>query len=63
VEDSTLGLRSRCQFVVDRPVVAAVAVAGLLGSVGHVAVGHGGFGWLIPVFIVFVVVRRIAGHR
>jgi hypothetical protein len=49
--------------VVDRPVVAAVAVAGLLGSVGHVAVGHGGFGWLIPVFIVFVVVRRIAGHR
>jgi hypothetical protein len=29
----------------------------------RVAVSHGGFGWLIPVFIVLVVVRRIAGHR
>jgi Domain of unknown function (DUF1707) len=40
-------------------VVAVIAVASLLG------IGHGGFGWLIPVFIVLVlvVVRRIAGHR
>ena len=38
-------------------IVAVIAVASLLG------IGHGGFGWLIPVFIVLVVVRRIAGHR
>lgn len=38
-------------------VVAVIAVASLLG------IGHGGFGWLIPVFIVLVVVRRIAGRR
>jgi hypothetical protein len=38
-------------------VVAVIAVASLLG------VGQGGFGWLIPAFIVLVVVRRIAGHR
>jgi hypothetical protein len=38
-------------------VVAVIAVASLLG------IGHGGFGWLMPVFIVLVVVRRIAGHR
>jgi len=44
-------------------VVAAIAVASLLGGVGHVAVGHGGFGWLIPVFIVALVVRRIARRR
>jgi uncharacterized membrane protein len=49
-------------------VVAAIAVASLIGSavhvgVGHVGIGSGGFGWLIPVFIILLVVRRIARHR
>jgi hypothetical protein len=41
-------------------VVAAIAVAGLLGDVG---LGHGGLGWLIPVFIVVFALRRIARRR
>jgi hypothetical protein len=63
---SPLGRSPSCRLPVPfaiAGVVAAIAVAGLLASVGHVAVSHGGFGWLIPVFVVLVVVRRIAGHR
>jgi hypothetical protein len=44
-------------------VVAAIAIASLIGNVGHVGFGHGGFGWLIPLFIVVLVLRRIAGRR
>ena len=42
--------------------VAAIAATSLLG---HVAVGPVGigFGWLIPVFIVLVVLRRLAHRR
>ena len=43
-------------------VVAAIAVTSLLG---HVAIGPVGigFGWLIPVFVVLVVLRRLAHRR
>jgi Domain of unknown function (DUF1707) len=41
-------------------VVAAVAIASLIG---HVGIGHGGFGWLIPLFIVVLAARRIARRR
>ena len=44
-------------------VVAAIAVAGLIGNVAHVGIGHGGFGWLIPLLIVVLVLRRVAGRR
>jgi hypothetical protein len=43
-------------------VVAAIAVTNLLGHVAHVTIGPVGigFGWVIPVFIVLVVLRRLA---
>ena len=43
-------------------VVAAIAVANLLGHFASVTIGPVGigFGWVIPVFIVFVVLRRLA---
>jgi Domain of unknown function (DUF1707) len=44
-------------------VVAAIAVVSLLGHVAHVGIGHGGFGWLIPLFIVMFALRRIARRR
>jgi hypothetical protein len=44
-------------------VVAAIAVASLIGNVAHVGLGHGGFGWLIPLLIVGLVLRRIARRR
>jgi len=44
-------------------VVAAIAVASLIGNVAHVGLGHGGFGWLIPLLIVVLVLRRIARRR
>jgi hypothetical protein len=44
-------------------VVAAIAVASLIGNVAHVGVGHGGFGWLIPLLIVVLALRRIARRR
>jgi hypothetical protein len=49
-------------------VLAVIAVASLLGSVVnvgviHIGIGHGGFGWLIPILIVALVVRRAARRR
>jgi hypothetical protein len=46
-------------------VVAAIAATSLLGHVAHVTIGPAGigFGWLIPVFIVLVVLRRLAHRR
>ena len=45
-------------------VVAAIVVASLLGSVVHgVHVGVGGFGWLIPILVVVLVLRRAARRR
>ena len=46
-------------------VVAAIAATSLLGHVAHVTIGPVGigFGWVIPVFIVFVVLRRLARRR
>jgi Domain of unknown function (DUF1707) len=46
-------------------VVAAIAVTNLLGPVAHVTIGPVGigFGWVIPVFIVLVVLRRLARRR
>jgi hypothetical protein len=46
-------------------VVAAIAVTNLLGHVAHVTIGPVGigFGWVIPVAIVLVVLRRLAGRR
>jgi hypothetical protein len=44
-------------------VVAAIAIASLLGDVGHGRIGHGGFGWLIPVLIVVFALLRIARRR
>jgi hypothetical protein len=49
--------------VVPVGVVAAIAVASLIGNVAHVGIGHGGFGWLIPLFIVVIAARRIARRR
>jgi hypothetical protein len=46
-------------------VVAAIAVANLLGHVARVTIGPVGvgFGWVIPVLIVLVVLRRLARRR
>jgi hypothetical protein len=46
-------------------VVAVIAVANLLGHVAHIAIGPVdiGFGWVIPVLIVLVVLRRLARRR
>jgi hypothetical protein len=46
-------------------VIAVIAVANLLGHVAHVTVGPVGigFGWVIPVLIVLVVLRRLARRR
>ena len=43
-------------------VVAAIALTNLLGHVAHVTIGPVGigFGWVIPVVIVIVVLRRLA---
>jgi hypothetical protein len=43
-------------------VVAAIALTNLLGHVAHVTIGPVGigFGWVIPVFIVIIVLRRLA---
>jgi len=55
------GCRRPVPFVIVG-VVAAIAATSLLG---HVAIGPVGigFGWLIPVFIVLVVLRRLAHRR
>jgi uncharacterized membrane protein len=47
-------------------VVAAIAVTSLISSTVHVAAGHvniGVGGWLIPVLIVLLVMRRTARRR
>ena len=46
-------------------VVAVIAVANLLGQVARIAIGPVGigFGWVIPVLIVLVVLRRLARRR
>jgi Domain of unknown function (DUF1707) len=44
-------------------VVAVIAIASLIGNVAHVGLGHGGFGWLIPLLVVGLVLRRIARRR
>src|ERR1700722_16614957 len=44
-------------------VVAAIAGAGLIGDGAPRGIGHGGFGWLIPLFIVVLVLRRVARRR
>jgi Domain of unknown function (DUF1707) len=46
-------------------VVAAIALTSLIGSAVHVGAGHVdiGFGWVIPVFIIVFVIRRLARHR
>jgi len=46
-------------------VVAAIALTSLLGHVANITVGHVsvGFGWVIPVFIIVFVLRRIARNR
>ena len=46
-------------------VVAVIAVANLLGHVARIAIGPVdiGFGWVIPVLIVLVVLRRLARRR
>jgi hypothetical protein len=46
-------------------VIAVIAVASLLGHVTHVTIGPVGigFGWVIPVLIVLVVLRRLARRR
>ena len=54
--------RRRSGGLVAVGVVAAIAVASLLGHVGH-GIGHGGFGWLIPLFIVMFALRRLAWRR
>ena len=55
--------RRRPVAVVLVGVVAAIAIVGLIGNVAHVGIGHGGFGWLIPLFIVVLAARRIARRR
>jgi len=46
-------------------VVAAIAVANLLGHFASVTIGPVGigFGWVIPVLVIVLVVRRIARNR
>ncbi len=46
-------------------VVAAIVVANLLGHLAHVTIGPVGigFGWVIPVFIIVFIVRRLARNR
>jgi hypothetical protein len=63
---SRLDRSPRCRrsgVVVVAGVVAAIAIASLLGDVGHGGIGHGGFGWLIPVLIVVFALLRIARRR
>jgi hypothetical protein len=46
-------------------VIAAIVVANLLGHLAHVTIGPVGigFGWVIPVFIIVFIVRRLARNR
>ena len=46
-------------------VVAAIAVANLLGHFASVTIGPVGigFGWVIPVLVIVLLVRRIARNR
>jgi hypothetical protein len=62
--DRSPGGRRPVPFVIVG-VVAAIAVTSLLGHVAHVTIGPvgTGFGWVIPVFIVLVVLRRLARRR
>jgi hypothetical protein len=46
-------------------VIAAIVVANLLGHLANVTIGPVGigFGWVIPVFIIVFIVRRLARNR
>ena len=58
------GCRRPAPFVIVG-VVAAIAVANLLGHFATVTIGPVGigFGWVIPVLVIVLVVRRIARNR
>jgi hypothetical protein len=62
--DRSPGGRRPVPFVIVG-VVAAIAATSLLGHVARVTIGPVGigFGWVIPVFIVLVVLRRLARRR
>ena len=58
------GCRRPAPFVIVG-VVAAIAVANLLGHLAGVTIGPVGigFGWVIPVLVIVLLVRRIARNR
>ena len=58
------GCRRPAPFVIVG-VVAAIAVANLLGHFASVTIGPVGigFGWVIPVLVIVLLVRRIARNR
>jgi hypothetical protein len=58
-----VGLPRPVRFTVARVAVAALAVAALAGGLTGSPAGHRGLIFLLPVLVVLVVIRRLAGYR